>query len=240
MWIRIVNFFVKVTGYIPQLFFFSKRIYYENRKVQGRHIKGPALLVSNHIKVFDYVLYMFVFLTRTIRTTAAEVLYRRPLLGPLLNGLGCIYVNRESHDTGCITKSENLLKHGWVVLTFPEARLPKPNEETPLPYKTGAAVTALETGAPVIPLITNGSYFNLKRPGRCYIGTPIQLRDWVDESLDERQNAAQVTAKLRSYLGEMEQRFKKILIEEQAEKNRKKGGSGRPEDVELDVHGWPL
>ena len=48
------NWFVKLTGWPVQLLCFRTKVLYEDRKVQGRRIRGPAILVSNHTSVYDY------------------------------------------------------------------------------------------------------------------------------------------------------------------------------------------
>ncbi|MBP5295442.1 MAG: 1-acyl-sn-glycerol-3-phosphate acyltransferase [Lachnospiraceae bacterium] len=202
-WIRIFNWFAKITGFIPFWLAFRTKIYYVDRKLQGRHIKGPAIIMSNHIQLFDYVVWLFVFWTRTIRTQAAEVLYRRPMLGPLLKQLGAIYVNRETRDFSFCDESVQLLKEGWVLTIFPEARLPKKGEERPLPFKMSAAYIALQSGAPVIPVVTDGSYFNFRRRARVLIGTPVYAKDLREEGVGEKENLRIVADKFRSIIRNM-------------------------------------
>ena len=102
--IRLFNWFTKLTAWPIALVAFNTKIYYEDRKVQGRHIKGPAMIISNHTSVFDYAAYLFVFLTRTLRFQMAEVLFRKKFLGPLLKMLGGIYVNRDTYDISFVGK----------------------------------------------------------------------------------------------------------------------------------------
>ena len=47
------NSFTKITGWIVQKICFRTKIYYEDKAVQGRRIKGSAILISNHTSVFD-------------------------------------------------------------------------------------------------------------------------------------------------------------------------------------------
>ena len=203
LWIRIFNWFAKITGFIPFFLAFRTKIHYVNKDLQSRYIKGPAIIMSNHIQLFDYVVWIFVFWTRTIRTQAAEVLYRRPMLGPLLKQLGAIYVNRETRDFSFCDESVKLLKEGWVLTIFPEARLPKKGEERPIPFKTSSAFIALQSGAPVIPVVTNGSYFNFKRRTQVLIGTPVYAADLKEEGKTEKENLRIVAEKFRGIIREM-------------------------------------
>lgn len=197
------NIFVKITGWLPQFLCFRTKIYYENRKVQGRHIRGPAIIISNHTSVFDYAVYIFVFFTRTLRFQMAEVLFEKKALARLLKMLGGIFVNRNDFDFGFMAKSRDILDSGGVVGVFPEGRLPRPGEPRPLEFKTSAAYLALSSGVPVIPVVTNGSYF---RPGRArvLIGEPIDVSALSDRTLPEKEDLLQVSEKLRRHITELE------------------------------------
>lgn len=183
---------------------FRTKIYYEDRKTQGRGIRGAAILISNHRNIFDYAVYMFVFAARTLRVQAAEVLYTRPMMKPLLKAWGAIYVDRNNPNFGFVEKSLSLLRNGWVVSVFPEARLQKKGEETPLPFKPSATYIALESGVPIIPVVTNGACFTLKR-NRVLIGTPVYAADLTEEGLSDKENIALVTEKLRAHIGTLQE-----------------------------------
>ncbi len=204
------NWFAKITGWPVQFFCFRTKTYYENRETCSRRIKGPAIIISNHTSVFDYAVYLFVFFSRTLRFQMAEVLYKKRLLGWFLRRMGGIYVDRDGFDFGFVTKSEEILSRGGVVGIFPESRLPKPGEERPLEFKTSAAYIALRAGVPVIPVVTNGSYFNLKKRARVMIGEPINVCDLSDPSLGEKEDLKNVSARLRERIIELE----KMLYEE--------------------------
>lgn len=196
MLIRLFNFFVKITGFPAAFFCFRTKIYYEDKSSSNRRIKGSAIIISNHTSVFDYAVYLFVFFSRTLRVQMAELLFKKKILGPFLRMLGGIYVNRNTHDFGFISKSLELLKKGWVVGVFPESRIPLPSEERPLPFKTSAAYLALASGVPVIPIYTNGSYFRKKRAA-VVIGKPIDARSLENPSLTDRENLMRITDTLR-------------------------------------------
>ena len=74
---KIVLWFVKITGFIPQIFYFRKKVYYVNKKTQSGRIKGKAIIVSNHKRLFDFVLLMYLFLGRDIYTIIGEQMYRK-------------------------------------------------------------------------------------------------------------------------------------------------------------------
>ena len=201
--IGLFNWFVKITGWPAQLLCFRTKILYEDRRAQGRHIKGSAIIISNHTSVFDYAVYLFVFFTRTLRFQMAEVLFEKPLLGWFLRCLGGIRVDRNTHDFGFMPASLHILERGGVVGIFPESRLPLPGEARPLPFKVSAAYLALSSGAKIVPVVTNGSYFNRKR-ARVLIGKPIDVFTLLEDGADDTENLQIVSERLRERIMELE------------------------------------
>lgn len=201
--IQFANAFTKITGWIVQKICFRTKIYYENKRIQARGIKGSAMIISNHTSIFDYAVFLFVFWSRTLRYQMAEILFEKKLLGFFLKCMGGIFVDRKAHDFQFVSKCEAILKKGGVVGIFPEGRIPEKDESRPLPFQIGAAQLALMTNAPIIPIYTNGSYFNKKR-ARVIIGTPIFVGDLIDEQADHKQNLHTVTSALEDNIRKLE------------------------------------
>lgn len=186
--IKLANFFVKLTGWIAQFFCFRTKIYCENRKIQGRRIRGKAIVISNHRAVYDFAVMMFVFPWRCLRCQVAEITYdKNPFLKGLLKSLGAVRVDRNGRDFSFVNASCEILDKNGVMEIYPESRIPLEGEERPLEFKPSAAYIALLSGAPVIPVYTNGSYFRRKR-ARVIIGTPIDARALYDDALSEKEN----------------------------------------------------
>lgn len=211
MWIKIVNFLTKVTAWPVQFACFRTKILYEDRKSQDRNIKGSAILISNHTAVYDYAVMIFVFIGRILRYQMAEVLFDKKPLGLLLKGLGGIRVDRDRYDYSFMARSEEILKNGGVVGVFPEGRLPRPGEERPLPFKPGAAYLAIATNAPVIPVYTNGSYF-CRRRAVVVIGKKMYAKDYIDPSLDEKENIKIVSEAMRERICTLEKRYRELSV----------------------------
>lgn len=202
--IYIVNFLTKLTAWPVQKLLFRTHIYYEDKSIQSRRIKGKAIIVSNHTSVYDYAVFLFVFMFRTLRYQMAEVLFKKKVLGIYLRMLGGIFVDRESFDYSFMKKSEDILKRGGVVGIFPESRLPKKDEIPPIEFKSAAAFLALKTNTRVIPVYISGGYF--KNPCRVVIGKPMNLSAYVDSTKTEKENLADISAIMREKvisLGEM-------------------------------------
>ena len=108
--IQFFNWFTKITAWLVQKICFRTKIYYEAKKEQGRHIKGPAIIISNHTSIYDYAAFLFVFFSRTLRYQMAEVLFKKALLRNFLKAMGGIFVDRDSNDFGFIDKSQKVLE----------------------------------------------------------------------------------------------------------------------------------
>ena len=200
--IALFNYFVKITGWLPAKIIFRWKIKYEDKKVQSRRLKGPSIIISNHTSIYDYAVFLFVYFFRTLRYQMAEVLYKKKLLGLFLKCMGGIYVNRDTYDFSFMDKSKKILSKGGVVGIFPESRLPKKGESSPLPFKESVTLLALETGVKIIPTYITGGYFKKKRIG-VLIGKPINVRDFYDASLNEKENVKNITNILRSKIIEL-------------------------------------
>ena len=206
MLINLWNAFVKITAYPVQLPVFRTKVYYEDKKVQSRRIRGAAILISNHTSVWDYAVWLFVFFFRTLRAQMAEVLFEKKPLGLFLKMMGGVCVDRNSFDFGFVSRSQAILEKGGVVEIFPESRLPLKGEARPLPFKPSAAYLGLLSGAPMIPVYTNGAYFSKKR-ARVIIGKPLYARELADDSLSEKENLERISAILREKIISLEKQL---------------------------------
>lgn len=122
-------------------------------KVYGReHIpQGAALLCGNHTRLSDplYVLYAMGRKNNPFIMAKAELL-RIPVLGFLLKKFGVFGVDRGKSDVGAIKEAIRILRGGDKLLMFPEGTRFKDGETQGA--KTGAAMLALRTGVPVVPI----------------------------------------------------------------------------------------
>lgn len=203
MLIRFWNAFVKITGYLPQLAVFRTKVYYEDKSVQSKRIKGAAIIYSNHTSVWDYAALLFVFFFRTLRAQMAEVLFKIKPLGLFLKMMGGIRVDRKSFDFGFVSQSQDILEKEGVVLVFPESRLPLKGEERPLPFKPSAAYLGALSSAPMIPVFTNGKYFTKER-ARIMIGKPLYANELIKDGLSEKENLEMISRAMRDKIISLE------------------------------------
>lgn len=203
MWHGFFNWFVKFTGF-PLYFIVARpKIYYEDKSVQSRRIRGKAIVISNHTSVWDIGFMIFVFPFRTLRCIIADIMYKKnPVLTLFLKSIGGIKVEREAHNFAFIQKSCDILDKGGVIEIYPEARIPQPDEETPLEFKPSSAYIAVSSGAPIIPVYIDGKYFTKER-ACAIIGKPIDVLSLYDHSLSEQENLKLITEKLRDKVVEL-------------------------------------
>ncbi|MEV6773632.1 lysophospholipid acyltransferase family protein [Nocardia sp. NPDC051030] len=127
--------------------------------VVGRELvpkTGPVIIASNHISMLDAVFLWGALRRRAIAIAMAE-LWSWPVVGWLVRRLGQIPVVRRDSESGqsAMWQAEQTLRHGGVLIIYPEGRLVAPGEDEP--YKPGVAKLALATGVPIIPVGTNGT-----------------------------------------------------------------------------------
>ena len=197
------GWFVKLTGYLPYLLVFRTKVYYKNKKVQSRRIRGKAIVISNHTSVWDVAMMLFLFPMRLLRCVVAEVMFKKFWMKLFLALFGAIKVDRQAQDYAFVSKGVDVLKKGGVLEIYPEGRLPdRENDVPPLPFKPSAVYIALESGAPILPIYTNGKYFSRQR-ARVIIGEPIHPLDLYDSALSERENIEKITSYLRETIIEL-------------------------------------
>ena len=188
----LVNFamgFVKLTGLWAAFLFLKPRVKLEPEA--ARRLPKPVILVSNHMSLMDFVLYLVVFPFRTIRFLMAEVLYNKNKpFAFFLNAIGGIRVDRDSKDFGFVSDALEVLDDGGSIGVFPQGRLPR--GESRVPFTASTAFIALHTDAPIVPVYTDGSYGLFKRAG-VVIGKPIYLADYCGEDASEAEKLEQMT-----------------------------------------------
>lgn len=193
----LTNWFVKLTGWLPWVLVARPRIHFEDKAAQDRRIRGAAIVICNHTALWDFAALMFLFPLRTLRCVVAELMYEKnTFMRVFLKALGTIRVDRNIPDFAFLDQCAAILHKGGVVEIFPEARLPLPGENGLLPFKPSVVRMALESGAPVIPVYTDGNYFCIKR-NHLVVGKPLDLRQYYDSSRSDKENLAAITEILK-------------------------------------------
>lgn len=144
-------------------------------QVHGREnvpLTGPLIVACNHVSYVDPVA-LGVALPRPVSYMAKVELFRIPLLGPLIGGLGAYSVDRGKGDVAAIRSSLRALDEGKAIGIFPEGTR---NLSGDAPIHTGVALLASLSGAPVLPAFVRGGD-RAKRLGKLdvFFGEPLRL-----------------------------------------------------------------
>jgi cytidylate kinase len=117
-------------------------------------LRGPVLLVSNHSSFLDPPLVGGAC-PRQLTFLAKAELFAVPGLGRLIHALNARPLRREGADTAALRVALRALEQGGALLVFPEGtRGPEGHLREPKP---GAALLAVLSGAPVVPVFVRGS-----------------------------------------------------------------------------------
>jgi 1-acyl-sn-glycerol-3-phosphate acyltransferase len=178
-------------------------------------LKGPAILVWNHYSDIDPILIVhYVYNAgRHPRFLLKESIVRVPVVGAILKRSGQIPVKRGSAEAAdSLRILEKELARGHVVIMAPEGTVTKEPDRWPMRGKTGVARLALESGAPVIPIVQWGALgiHDRKRNPKFQLGRkpvtvralpPVDLSPWQGKE-PTREDLVEVTDRIMEVLRE--------------------------------------
>lgn len=136
--------------------------------VQGEEnvpASGPVLLVSNHVSYLDPVSIGDACPRRVVFMAKAQLFDNR-FLGFLLRGVDSFPVKRGEADRAAFKNTLAMLEEGRVVCIFPEGT--RHQGEDLGEAELGAALFAIKTGCPVVPVYVNGTNRMLDYRGRLH------------------------------------------------------------------------
>lgn len=133
---------------------------------------GPVVICPNHTTAGDPFYAVFAFGYRyPMRAMAKIQIMRVPFIGWILSKAGVFGVDRDIADLKAVKTALKFLKDGDKLLLFPEGT--RVHEGENVEAKTGAALFATRTGAPLMPVYIQRKK-KLFRPNTVVIGKPYQ------------------------------------------------------------------
>jgi len=178
---RLIYYFGRFVFYIYLNIFYRLRIH-GVKNIPGRK---PFIICSNHIKWIDPATVGVAIPARyRIRFMAKKELFNILIFSFIVRMAGAFPVNREQADYGAIKKAFQLLKEGHVLGLFPEGSRSKDGKLQKA--QNGAALIAVRSGVPVVPVAIVGPYRFLK-PLHVYIGQPFVLPPLVYDSKEDKK-----------------------------------------------------
>ena len=160
-----------------QLILFKRRTFYADGAPKRPWRRGGAVIISNHYNFLDYLMEMFVVLPRKLNVVASEFAFANPLIAFGCSFFGVIKADRPSKSMKFIDESVDLIKKGQIVEIFPEGKN-TPDGKLGKFYESYLLI-AYRSGAPIIPIITDGNY-GIFRRASVIIGEPIYVSDYIE------------------------------------------------------------
>ncbi len=115
---------------------------------------GPVLVVANHLIWYDPLLIGVLFPRRLWFMTKIEI-FGLPFVGLGCRLTGQIPVHRGESDRAALEQALEYLQQDRAVTIFPEGAVAR--HERLLAAHTGAAMLALRSGAPILPVAHSGT-----------------------------------------------------------------------------------
>jgi 1-acyl-sn-glycerol-3-phosphate acyltransferase len=189
--------FRRCRGPIPRIWakgiMFMYGIEWELRGVEHRRDMGPKIVLFNHVSTFDVVALAAVW-RRDATIVYKKDFHRIPVMGALMQRLGFIPIDRKNLEkarTSLAQAARVVQEKGMALVIAPEGT--RSGNGRLLPFKKGPFHLALETRAPLIPLVMTGleevmpagAWF--AKPGKVvaeYL-PPISTEEWKPENMLE-------------------------------------------------------
>jgi len=187
LWKRVLYFVLQRILLLGGVIFFRIRI----RGIQHEPASGPVLVVANHQSHLDPPM-IGAFFKRRSNYLARDTLFRFFPLGWLLGNVGAIPLDREGGGLGGMKETLRRLKHGEMVLVFPEGSRTRDGEVAEL--KPGFCALARRSGVQLLPVGIGGAFEAWPRtrllpkaaPVQIEVGPPIppeQIARWSNTEL---------------------------------------------------------
>ncbi|MBQ7652747.1 MAG: 1-acyl-sn-glycerol-3-phosphate acyltransferase [Clostridia bacterium] len=199
--------FIKIISYLPlRLVFPVKVIGKENFS------REKAVICCNHYSAADVVVIASRLMWGECCCVGKEETFRNKFVGKLFTKCGAIAIKRGESDLAAFKKILKVLRDGKQLLIFPEGTRNKAETPNMLPFQDGAAMFAVKTDSPVIPLV----YQRKLRPFRrnyLLVGEKLDLSRFKD--LPSKDAREQGTAFLYEKMSEMKAELDKKYAKKQ-------------------------
>lgn len=150
-----------------------------------------TIIMCNHSSLFDIPIGLRAFPHHSIRMLAKKEMANIPLMKHAMIAAEFPFIDRKNRAQAIrdLEKVNELLKSGIVMWIFPEGTRSSDGQVAPL--KKGGFITAIQTGAKIIPLGIRGAnsilpartfQFNLHQKAEVHVGEPIDASEYTLEN----------------------------------------------------------
>ncbi len=199
---------------LPIYYLLKPYRFYGEKKVAD----GAAVYVSNHRVMFD-IAYPAATTWEGIHYVTKKSLAETFFVRGLVKLTKAIPVNRDGSDVRALLDCFKCLKNGEKIVIFPEGKRNR-TDEIMLPFKSGAAIMAIRTKSPIVPMVvyTKPKFF---RCTHILMDKPFELSEYYDRKLTE-EDILEADEKIRQYMLKMHADHTAYLQEKKAKKKRAK------------------
>ena len=133
---------------------------------------GRILLAGNHTKWLDPVLIV-ISTKRQVHFLAKEELFHG-ITHFIVNGMGCVPVNRKIHDKNALESTYEFLEKDLCIGIFPEGTINR-TDDIIMPFKMGAVKACSHTNTKLVPFIITGKYKLFRKSVKIEFLKPIKI-----------------------------------------------------------------
>ena len=160
------------------------------------------ILVGNHQSYWDPVM-MGLKLNTTLTFMANEKLFHKPVLAPIIRGLGAFPVNLKKPDMTAIRTAKKVVKESKVPALFPEGT--RSHDGKLLKFKGGVIYIASVTGEDVVPVcITYGNGGKFRSRILIRYGQVIPNQEVLEGKKKDTESMRQAAVKLQSVVQQLQ------------------------------------
>ncbi len=138
--------------------------------------EGAAIICANHIHLLDSVTIV-IHIKRMIYIMVKKELMKSKIGYWFFDKLGCFAVDRGKGDVKAIEDAEGHVKDGDLLMIFPEGS--RNGMAKGIKMKKGAAMVALQTKTPIIPVGITGSFKPFSKI-KIRVGEPMDLTEYFE------------------------------------------------------------
>ena len=151
--IRQPKFFVWLIWLLSKIL--TKNVDYKIEKINMENLKGPYMILSNHMHFIDFELVAMITgkKQRVNSVVSIDGFYRRPWL---LELIGAIATRKYTMDLHLIKSIRKVLSRGDVLCMYPEARYSPAGVTSYIPETVGMLVK--RNKIPVVTIVHHGNY----------------------------------------------------------------------------------
>jgi 1-acyl-sn-glycerol-3-phosphate acyltransferase len=174
-------------------------------------LSGAAVLVSNHQCYLDPPLATCL-IRRQCNYLARSTLFRFGPFGWIIRNVGAVPLERGESDAAALRRAVDILKAGHLLTLFPEGTRTRDGALGKI--QSGAAVIAMRSGAPVVPIFIHGAYEAwprtnmLPRPRRVgvFYGEPIAPPSEAEGRGHHKEQVRKLTSEIQAALEALQRR----------------------------------